>query len=212
MGFDSRDFGRKKSGSGFNFFLIAIAVLFVVYVVLQSNPVAIDNEGSSGLFSLGSIMGGNDYKKDVIANQVDSYFCPEEECAQKMISRIDSAQKSIYIAIYSFTHDGIAGALLKAKDRGVQVKVVFDYDQSKNDYSEDEKLSEAGIEIKRRDGSGYMHNKFIVIDEEVVGTGSFNYSDNADKKNDENLIFIVSKDLAVRFIDEFNELWEQALK
>lgn len=213
MGFNSKDFGKQKSGSGFTFFLIALAVLFVVYVFLQANPIALDNESSStGLFALPDFSGSLDYKKEVVANKVDVFFCPEDECASELITKIDSAQKSIYVAIYSFTKDDIAAALIKAKERGVEVKVIFDYDQSKSDYSEDEKLIEAGIEIKRRDGSGYMHNKFAVIDEQIVATGSFNYSDNADNKNDENLLFIFSDDLAVRFLDEFNELWEQSLK
>ena len=106
----------------------------------------------------------------------------------------------------------IADALILAHNRGVEVKVIFDYSQSKMDYSVDEKLSDAGIEIKRSDGSGLMHNKFCIIDENVVMGGSFNYSVNADEKNDENLLVIYSEELAAKFLNEFNEIWEQSTR
>ncbi len=138
------------------------------------------------------------------------FFCPEDNCAQNLIERIDLAKETINIAIYSFTNDDIADALIRAKARGVEVKVVFDYVQSSSEYSDDEKLIEAGIEIKRRNASGSMHNKFAVIDAETVATGSFNYSQNADQKNDENLLFIKNAVLAQKYSDEFNELWQQS--
>jgi phosphatidylserine/phosphatidylglycerophosphate/cardiolipin synthase-like enzyme len=144
------------------------------------------------------------------AERVEVFFCPEENCALQLISQIDSAQESIYIAIYSFTLDEISEALLRAKERGVEVKVIFDYLQAANAYSEDEKLLGYGIPIRIKNGSGYMHNKFCIIDGEKVLTGSFNYSQNADTKNDENLILIISKEIAEAYLSEFNEIWEEA--
>ncbi len=201
-----KDFSDLKKGGGFSsssssgiiFFVIVCVLALLVFAYLREEPVAIENEAV--------------LQKTVVVNSVDSYFCPEDECASKLIEKINSAKQSIFIAIYSFTNDDIASALIAAKARGVEVKVVFDYDQSKSEYSDDEKLTENGIEIRRRDGSGYMHNKFCIIDEEIVSTGSFNYSENADERNDENLIFIFNKDLAIRFISEFDELWEQSTK
>lgn len=135
------------------------------------------------------------------------FFCPEDNCSEQLISHIESAQDEIVIAIYSFTHDEISSALMGAKERGVLVKIIFDNQQAGNQYSEDEKLSEFGIPIKIKSGSGYMHNKFIVIDRKKVLTGSFNYSQNADTKNDENLVLLVSEILAKEYLLEFEELW-----
>lgn len=201
MGADKINFGSNQKSGGIFFFIAVVVIALLAFSFLRENPVAIEE---SGFFTFSS--------PTVVANQIDTYFCPEDECATKLISQIDSSKSSIYVAIYSFTHDEISDALIRAHQRGVEVKVVFDYDQSKNDYSDDEKLSQAGIAIKRRDGSGYMHNKFAVIDGNVVATGSFNYSENANTKNDENLLIIFSSDLAERFLNEFNELWEQAAK
>lgn len=201
MGKDDIDFGSDKKSGGIFFFIAVVVIALLAFSFLRENPVAIEQ---SGFFSYSN--------PTVVANQIDTYFCPEDECATKLISQIDSSKSSVYIAIYSFTHDEISEALVRAHQRGVEVKVIFDYDQSKNDYSEDEKLSAAGIVIKRRDGSGYMHNKFAIIDKNIVATGSFNYSENADKRNDENLLIIFSSDLAQRFLNEFEELWEQSTK
>lgn len=141
------------------------------------------------------------------ATKIDAYFCPQDNCADKLISKINSANKSLYIAIYSFTHDGIADAVVKAKQRGVDVKVIFDYDQSKIKESDDELLISAGIPVAYKTGAGYMHNKFSVIDGNIVATGSFNYSSNADTKNEENLVFIDSPDLAQKFTADFDGIW-----
>lgn len=138
------------------------------------------------------------------------YFCPEDSCAQKLINEINSAKDSIDVAIYSFTNNDISDALILAHQRGVNVRVVFDYFQSINEYSGDERLIDSGILIARKKGSGSMHNKFIIIDEEKVLTGSFNYSKNADEKNDENLFLIKDERIAKKYLDEFEEILIEA--
>jgi phosphatidylserine/phosphatidylglycerophosphate/cardiolipin synthase-like enzyme len=142
--------------------------------------------------------------------ELQVFFCPEDECSTKLIEQINSAENSIDIAVYSFTHTKISDALVNAKARGVTVRVVFDYLQSENQYSEDERLIEEGIEVAIRKGSGAMHNKFTIIDGKKVLTGSFNYSQNADTRNDENLILVLDDALAQAYTNEFNEILEQA--
>ena len=154
--------------------------------------------------------------EQLVPSNVDSnyaaqvFFCPEDNCSTQLISHIDSAQDEIVIAIYSFTLDEIADALIRAKERGVLIRVIFDNQQAANQYSEDERLLDAGIPVVIKSGSGYMHNKFIVIDRKKVLSGSFNYSSNADTKNDENLILIISEELAKQYFAEFEELWQEA--
>jgi len=144
-----------------------------------------------------------DYKAEV-------FFCPEDNCASQLISHIDSAEEEIVIAIYSFTLDEVSEALGRARERGVSVRVVFDYQQASSQYSEDEKLIDVGVAVKIKDGSGLMHNKFTVIDGKKVLTGSFNYSKNGDTKNDENLVLIVSEKIAKQYLLEFEEIWEES--
>ena len=141
-----------------------------------------------------------------------AYFCPEDNCSLQIISAINSAEESVDIAVYSFTLDSIADALVRAEQRGVEVGVVFDYVQSFNEYSEDETLERSGVYVIRKKGDGLMHNKFLVVDERLVVTGSFNYSRSADTKNDENLVFIYNKDVAEKYSREFDELLYESEK
>lgn len=139
-----------------------------------------------------------------------AFFCPEDSCAQKVIDEISLAQSSIDVAIYSFTLDSIADSLLEAKARGVKVRIIMDRLQAASDYSEDERLESNGIEVKiSSKTSGIMHNKFLVVDNKLVLTGSFNYSRNADEFNDENLVLIGKKEIVQGFLEEFEELWKE---
>ena len=138
------------------------------------------------------------------------FFCPEDNCANELISHIDSATESIDVAIYSFTLDSISSAIIDARERGVVVRIVFDHMQAASQYSEDEKLIEENIFVKIKKGSGSMHNKFMVIDGKKVFTGSFNYSKNGNTKNDENLILLLSEKIAQAYALEFEELWQEA--
>lgn len=217
MGFDS----KKSSSSGIVFLVIIVvmALLVIFFARQDNNPGGNDfnlaNNSDGNIF--GDIFKPIDYNSPFSspitdATKVEVYFCPQDECADKLIDKVNSAKNSVYIAIYSFTLDDLSSALISAKQRGVEVKVIFDYDQSTNSYSDDEKLVAAGIPIARRNGSGYMHNKFTIIDGNLTATGSFNYSQNADERNDENLVFIVSEEIASKFKADFDHLWDVSIK
>jgi len=206
--------GSSSFVSGKLFFAIVVIVAVLVVFFARGDEFNLPNingnlSGDMNFSKFGVDSNSNaDSLLSVNSDDVSVYFCPQDGCAEKMIEHIDLAKSSIHIAIYSFTHDGIADALIRAKERGVEVSVVFDYDQSKNDASDDERLIMAGVLVRYRNGSGYMHNKFMVIDGNVVATGSFNYSQNADTKNDENLIFIVSEGVAAKYNGNFESLWK----
>ncbi|MDD5162674.1 MAG: phospholipase D family protein [Candidatus ainarchaeum sp.] len=138
------------------------------------------------------------------------FFCPADNCSAKLISQIDSAEKTVHVAIYSFTLDAISDALISAKNRGLEVKVLMEKQQAGSSYSDDEKLVQAGIEVKfMNNPSGIMHNKFTVIDSAFVATGSFNYTANADEHNNENLVFLNNTETAKKFETEFQRLWAE---
>ncbi len=135
------------------------------------------------------------------------FFCPEDHCSSVVVHWISRANSSIDLAIYSFTLDTIGEALVNAHERGVTVRVIFEKTQI-NQWSEYSKLKSAGIQVMIDRNDKYMHNKFMVIDGKVVLTGSYNYSKQADTQNDENLIVIISEDVAKAYESEFNEMWE----
>lgn len=138
-----------------------------------------------------------------------AYFCPEDNCDERLIAEIEGAQNYIHAAVYSFTLDEIGDALIEARERGVVVMVVFDKQQAGQQWSEYERLREAGIDVKLDGNSKYMHNKIAIIDGDRVVTGSYNWTKNGSTANDENLIIITSKALAVQYDEEFWEIYKE---
>ena len=98
--------------------------------------------------------------------------------------------------MYSFTSREIAQALIEAKKRDVKVKITMDNAQIKDHYSKSRYLAAKGFNIKFHMGPGLMHDKFAVIDDKEVLTGSFNWTTSAERKNAENLLIITNKELA----------------
>ena len=134
-----------------------------------------------------------------------------------LITRINAAEHSIDLALYSFTLDEISTALIAAKSRGVVIRFVY---EDRNIQSAVQTLITAGIQVIQDDfgansGNGLMHNKFIVFDgrndssasDDWVLTGSTNWTDNGVKRNMQNLILIQDKSLAKIYTREFNEMW-----
>ena len=139
------------------------------------------------------------------------YFSPNGGAADRVIYWIDRANSSINVLIYSFTLDAIGDAIVRAKTRGVQVKVVFEKEQI-NTYSEYQKLKSAGVQVANDTNPDLLHDKIAVIDGGVVLTGSFNWSRSADEKNNDNLLVIFNQDLAGKYLAEFNKIWDQSRK
>ncbi len=144
---------------------------------------------------------------------ISPYFSPRGGCTQAIIEQIDRAKRYVDVAIYSFTSRKIAKALIRAKRRGVKVKVIIDEGNAKSRRCVAPLLERAGIavRVKRGSGGGLMHNKFAVIDDKVVITGSFNWTVSAEKRNDENLVVIKgSKKVVSAFKKRFEKLWRLA--
>ena len=142
-------------------------------------------------------------------DSVQAFFCPDEQCAQQLIGKIDSANRTIDMAIYSFTLPEIELALVRAQERGIKIRVIMDASQAGGEYSVDEPLIRAGIPVKifSPPGRGIMHDKITIIDSQLVATGSFNYTQNADQYNNENLVFLHDEPLARQYETEFEKIW-----
>jgi len=125
-----------------------------------------------------------------------------------IIKNIDNAKEFINIAMYTFTDREIAQAILKAKDRGVDIKIYLDRSQVNAKYSKSRYFVNNGIEGMRISSNNYiMHNKFAVIDNKIVITGSYNWTASAGERNDENLLVIDNENIIKKYQNQFNNLW-----
>lgn len=141
-------------------------------------------------------------------------FSPPSETASAesvVLQAIADAKKSLRVAAYSFTSKTIAGALVEAKNRGVDVQVVMDKSQRTGKYSSATFLANQGVPVRINSRYAIMHNKFIVVDEMSVQTGSFNYTLAAANRNAENVIYLKNtKELAKVYSNEWQKLWKES--
>ncbi len=122
-------------------------------------------------------------------------FPPWDNAERLVIDAIDAAKKQVLVQAYAFTNRGIAGALIAAKRRGVDVRVTADRGQTlSGDNSRIPELAAAGIPVFIEMRYASAHNKTMVIDagtgEPVVLTGSFNWTWGAQHRNAENLLIL----------------------
>lgn len=131
------------------------------------------------------------------------YFSPGGEATFAIRQALDNAKSTVLVQAYSFTSAPIAEALVKAHKRGVKVQVILDRSQKTHKYSSADFLANSGILTRIDAVHAIAHNKIIIIDNEVVITGSFNFTKAAEEKNAENLLVIHNKELATRYTDNW---------
>ena len=139
-------------------------------------------------------------------SKVDVYFCPEDNCKEHVLNVLENANNSILFMTYSFTDNDIGNVLVKKYKQGLKVKGIFEKSQDSK-YSEYYKLKDNRIDVRFDKNKYYMHNKIFIIDEEIVITGSYNPTRNGDENNNENLVIIYDKNIAKKYVDEFNKLF-----
>lgn len=138
---------------------------------------------------------------------VETHFSPAEEIALTVVRVIDGAQHSVDMAAFSFSHPDITAALVRSHQRGVRVQFLMDYTQSRLATCRANDLLQAGIEVRTRHRRGFQHNKYVIIDESIVLTGSYNFTNSADDRNTENLLVIRNAPGVVRgFADDYRAL------
>lgn len=139
-----------------------------------------------------------------LENTVSVCFSPDKRCQLKIIHEIDSASKSIHVQAYSFTDQDIAQSLVNASKRGVLVKVILDKSNIKDGRSAKDAIIASNIPLRYDHPSGIAHNKIIIIDQNRLLTGSYNFSKAAYTRNTENLLTIHNTKLA----EEYTRNWE----
>jgi phosphatidylserine/phosphatidylglycerophosphate/cardiolipin synthase-like enzyme len=143
---------------------------------------------------------------------VTVYFSPEDDVVAQLVSLVEDAERSVRFMAFSFTHDALGDALLARADRGVNVRGIFETRGSETEYSELASLYCAGLPVRQDGNPNAFHHKVIVIDGEIVVTGSFNFSESADQSNDENVLVIHNRDVADYYLREFDRRWAEAVE
>jgi phosphatidylserine/phosphatidylglycerophosphate/cardiolipin synthase-like enzyme len=148
------------------------------------------------------------------AATVDVYYAPEDLPADHLMALYDHASRYIYVAVYGMTFPPIVKALIAAKKRGVDVRVISDRGQG-NDPKQQRALyllHSAGIPIRVNQHDGLMHLKQVVIDDEINTTGSMNQTTSGHRYNDERLDGIADRAISIKARDKFLAMWQDQVR
>lgn len=133
------------------------------------------------------------------------YFSPRGGATDALVREISAAKRTILVQAYGLTSVKIAAALAAAHKRGLNIRVILDKSQRTEKYSSATFLANAGIAVQIDSKHAKAHNKVMIIDEEIVITGSFNFSTAAEESNAENLLIIRDKRLAEIYTKNFED-------
>ena len=128
-----------------------------------------------------------------------------KDIREKIIETLITANKEVLIAVAWFTDDQIIDVLNNLCSKGISISVIFYDDKINNkDLFKTLYYSKAELKVSKK----LMHNKFCIIDREIVINGSYNWTYNA-AKNDENIqITRYNYDLVNTFVEQFFKLKE----
>ena len=142
-----------------------------------------------------------------ILAKTEVYFSLYDNPQKEIIKNINQAEAFINIAMYIFTDREIAIPLVKARERGVKVRLYLDQDQVDYKYSQSRFLVQKGIKTRISTNNYIMHNKFAIIDNRILLTGSYNWTFSANNRNDENLMVIDDPEIIALYQNQFEKLW-----
>lgn len=160
-----------------------------------------------GLFGEASIANTPNETLQISGHDVDNYFSPDDGVLRRLTELVEEADVSVYFLAFSFTSDELAAALVDARERGVQVQGVMDEGQLNNTGGKFDYFLENGVDVRIDPDGSNLHDKLLIIDGAIVVTGSYNFSNNAEFRNDENTLIIYDRELAETYLQHFDLVW-----
>ncbi len=159
--------------------------------------VTVDNSSPTSIYSV--------YYTDPLAGipTMENFAAQEGNISIGITGLLDSANSSINAALYHLSWQPVIDSLIAAHNRGVTVKLAVHADNI-NEY---QPLIDAGITVHAVNTSYIMHNKFFIVDNLYVWTGSYNPTVTGTLFNANDGIKIRSASLANAYISEFNQLF-----
>ena len=140
---------------------------------------------------------------------VEVYYAPDDAPLDRLATLYGHAKRYLYVAVYGLTSPRAVEAMVAAKKRGVDVRLITDRQRT-----EDVKqrtalhtLHLAGIPILVNEHDGLMHLKQAVIDDEVNTSGSMNHTTSGNRYNDERLDVIIDHAITVKAREKFLSMW-----
>jgi phosphatidylserine/phosphatidylglycerophosphate/cardiolipin synthase-like enzyme len=140
------------------------------------------------------------------------YFTPPANAAAAIVKTIDASEREVLVQAYGFTHNAIAQALVRAHQRGVKVRVLLDQKSKTSNFYVIGVLVDANMMVRQDGKHAIAHNKVMVVDQAIVITGSFNFTNSAETRNAENVLILKSPDLAQQYRLQWQNHWAHGVE
>lgn len=140
---------------------------------------------------------------------IDVYYAPEDQPIDHVVSLYAHATRYIYVSVYALTSPSVVKALVEAKRRGLDIRVITDRERL-NDPKQQRAVSTlrlAGVPIKVNRHDGLMHLKQVVIDDVINVSGSANHTTSGNRYNDERLDVITDARVTAKAREKFLAMW-----
>jgi phosphatidylserine/phosphatidylglycerophosphate/cardiolipin synthase-like enzyme len=145
--------------------------------------------------------------------RVETFFSPDDGVAGHVLEVLNNAEESIYFMAFSFTTDELGEAIRSKAENGLTVAGVMEEEQVKSNVgTEYDPFKQAGLDVYVDGNEGQMHHKVMIVDGKIVITGSYNFSNSAETRNDENLVILYNDQIADFFLEEFQRVYQLAQK
>lgn len=140
---------------------------------------------------------------------VEVYYAPEDAPLDRLTALYGHAKRYLYVAVYGLTSPRAVEAMVAAKKRGVDVRLITDRQRTEDDRQRAalHALHLAGIPILINEHDGLMHLKQVVIDDEINTSGSMNHTTSGNHYNDERLDVMTDHAISVKAREKFLALW-----
>ena len=119
-------------------------------------------------------------------------FSPGSDTENRLAAIIDAARRTVDAVTFTFSSRPLGEALVRARQRGVKVRFLMDEVMAKDSVAA-KYVFDNGVDVRLRRGrtdKGAMHNKFAILDGQLLATGSFNWTTNASVNSFENVAFV----------------------
>jgi phosphatidylserine/phosphatidylglycerophosphate/cardiolipin synthase-like enzyme len=140
---------------------------------------------------------------------VEVYYSPEDAPLDRVVGLYERAKRYIFVSVYGLTSPRAVEALVAAKKRGLDVRLITDQERAQEvkQHTALRTLRLAGIPILVNQHDGLMHVKQVVIDDEVNTSGSMNHTTSGNRYNDERMDVITDHAITVKAREKFLAMW-----
>ena len=162
-----------------------------------------------GLFLLLFLIGA--LQDSIATAEIETLFSPGVSLQESILKEMEATTSTLDLAIHEMTSHNMAQALVKAKQRGIKVRVIADSKQANIKTSKITYLIQQGILVKvlGKKEKGVMNHRFAIFDGKRVLTGFFDWSEASLTWNYENLLIIHESEVVAAYQKEFERLWRE---